>query len=92
MAATDLVAPLAETPERPIVTLTATLGAGDDFESVLERAGVSNDDTVGWSTSPGRPPPPSAKNTVGNFRRSITSNNRSFLRCPSVPWVPASTV
>jgi murein DD-endopeptidase MepM/ murein hydrolase activator NlpD len=44
VAAGDLVAPLAETPERPTVTLTATLGTGDDFESVLERAGVSNGD------------------------------------------------
>jgi murein DD-endopeptidase MepM/ murein hydrolase activator NlpD len=44
VAAGDLVAPLAETPERPIVTLTATLGTGDDLESALERAGVSNDD------------------------------------------------
>ena len=44
VAAGDLVAPLAETPERPTVTLTATLGTGDDLESVLERAGVSNDD------------------------------------------------
>jgi murein DD-endopeptidase MepM/ murein hydrolase activator NlpD len=44
VAAGDLVAPLAETPERPIVELTATLGTGDDFESALERAGVSNDD------------------------------------------------
>jgi murein DD-endopeptidase MepM/ murein hydrolase activator NlpD len=44
VAAGDLVRPLAETPERPIVDLTATLGQGDDLSSVLERAGVSNDD------------------------------------------------
>jgi len=44
VAAGDLVAPLAETPERPIIELTATLSPGDDLESVLERAGVSNDD------------------------------------------------
>ncbi|MGN6278627.1 MAG: M23 family metallopeptidase [Sphingomonas sp.] len=44
VAAGDLVAPLAETPERPIVELTATLGQGDDLSSTLERAGVSNDD------------------------------------------------
>jgi murein DD-endopeptidase MepM/ murein hydrolase activator NlpD len=41
MAATDLVRPLAETPERPVVELTATLGAGDGFARVLERAGVA---------------------------------------------------
>jgi murein DD-endopeptidase MepM/ murein hydrolase activator NlpD len=44
VAAGDLVAPLAETPERPIVELTATLGQGDDLSSALERAGVGNDD------------------------------------------------
>lgn len=41
MAANDLVRPLAETPERPIISLTATLGSGDSFQRVLERAGVS---------------------------------------------------
>ncbi|SKU02083.1 Uncharacterised protein [Mycobacteroides abscessus subsp. abscessus] len=42
--------------------------------------------------SPGRPPPPSAKNTVGSFMRSMRSKSLSFLWCPSAPWVPASTV
>lgn len=41
MAATDLVRPLAETPERPIISLTATLGSGDSFARMLQRAGVS---------------------------------------------------
>lgn len=40
MAATSFVRPLAETPERPIVELSATLGSGDDFAGVLRRAGV----------------------------------------------------
>ncbi|MGN6269419.1 MAG: M23 family metallopeptidase [Sphingomonas sp.] len=44
VAAGDLVAPLAETPERPIIELTATLGTGDNLSSALERAGVSNHD------------------------------------------------
>lgn len=44
IAANDLVMPLAETPERPIVELTATLGEGDDFTRMLRRAGVSQDD------------------------------------------------
>ena len=48
--------------------------------------------TTGWSVSPGRPPPPSAKKTTGSRIRSITSNIRSFLKCPTVPWVPARTV
>ncbi|WP_425229183.1 M23 family metallopeptidase [Sphingomonas sp.] len=46
MAATDLVVPLAEAPERPQVELAATLGAGDAFNHVLERAGVSLDDAA----------------------------------------------
>ena len=41
MAATDLVAPLAEAPERPRVELVAMLGQGDSFAAVLQRAGVS---------------------------------------------------
>lgn len=44
MAANDLVAPLNDTPERPVLTLTATLGQGDGFGRVLERAGVSQSD------------------------------------------------
>lgn len=49
-AATDLVAPLAETPERPIVELTATLGQGDDFARALQRAGVSGADAARTAT------------------------------------------
>ena len=41
MAPNDLVEPLAETPERPIIDLRATLGRGDGFARVLERAGVA---------------------------------------------------
>jgi murein DD-endopeptidase MepM/ murein hydrolase activator NlpD len=44
MAANDLVAPLNDTPERPVLSLTATLGQGDGFGRVLERAGVSQSD------------------------------------------------
>ncbi|OYY79711.1 MAG: hypothetical protein B7Y43_00095 [Sphingomonas sp. 28-62-20] len=44
MAANDLVRPLAETPERPIIELAATLGSGDSFGRVLERAGVGRDE------------------------------------------------
>ncbi|MCA1748361.1 MAG: M23 family metallopeptidase [Sphingomonadales bacterium] len=43
MAATGAVEPLADTPERPKVELTATLGRGDGFARVLERAGVARD-------------------------------------------------
>ncbi|CAA9541130.1 MAG: Membrane proteins related to metalloendopeptidases [uncultured Sphingosinicella sp.] len=41
MAASDAVEPLADAPERPSVDLLATLGFGDGFARVLERAGVA---------------------------------------------------
>jgi murein DD-endopeptidase MepM/ murein hydrolase activator NlpD len=41
MAATELVLPLAQAPERPVVELSATLGRGDAFDRALIRAGVS---------------------------------------------------
>lgn len=41
MAATDAVVALANAPERPTLELTASLGQGDGFARVLERAGVS---------------------------------------------------
>lgn len=44
MAANDLVRPLAEAPERPEIELSATLGQGDGFDRVLERAGVGRRD------------------------------------------------
>lgn len=43
MAATDAVEPLADTPERPRIELTATLGRGDGLSRVLERSGVARD-------------------------------------------------
>ena len=46
MAANDLVRPLAEAPERPEIELSATLGQGDGFGRVLERAGVGRRDAA----------------------------------------------
>lgn len=46
MAANDLVRPLAEAPERPEIELSATLGQGDGFDRVLERAGVGRRDAA----------------------------------------------
>jgi len=46
LAANDMVRPLAETPERPIIELTATLGDGDRLGSALQRAGVGRDDAA----------------------------------------------
>ncbi len=42
MAATDAVVELASVPERPSLDLVATLGEGDGFARVLERAGVGS--------------------------------------------------
>jgi murein DD-endopeptidase MepM/ murein hydrolase activator NlpD len=42
MAATRAVLRLRDVPERPRLDLVATLGAGDSFERMLERAGVSD--------------------------------------------------
>ena len=44
MAATALVEHLADTPERPQIQVTATLGTGDGFARVLQRAGVGADE------------------------------------------------
>jgi len=43
MAANELVANLAEAPERPVVELSATVGSGDRLARVLQRAGVARD-------------------------------------------------
>jgi murein DD-endopeptidase MepM/ murein hydrolase activator NlpD len=43
VAATALVERLADTPERPQIQVTATLGSGDGFARVLQRNGVSED-------------------------------------------------
>ena len=42
MAPTDAVVALSEAPERPILDLRATLGTGDGFARLLERAGVAS--------------------------------------------------
>lgn len=46
MAANDRVIALAASPERPTIELTATLGAGDSFARVLQRAGVGSGDVA----------------------------------------------
>ena len=44
VAANDLVLPLGDAPERPSLSLTASVGQGDGFARVLERAGVGGSD------------------------------------------------
>ncbi len=46
MAATDAVVSLAGSPERPRIELTATLGRGDSFARVLQRAGVGGSEAA----------------------------------------------
>lgn len=43
VAANAMVATLAEAPERPMMELSATVGAGDRLARVLQRAGVAKD-------------------------------------------------
>ncbi len=46
MGATLRVQPLAEAPERPTLQMTATLGQGDSFGRMLQRAGVGSGDAA----------------------------------------------
>jgi murein DD-endopeptidase MepM/ murein hydrolase activator NlpD len=46
LGATALVTPLTDTPERPIIETTATLGASEDLAAVLKRAGVGGSDAA----------------------------------------------
>ncbi len=46
MGATALVTPLETAPERPMVQLVATLGQGDSFARMLQRAGVGAGDAA----------------------------------------------
>jgi murein DD-endopeptidase MepM/ murein hydrolase activator NlpD len=46
MASNENVVSLGASPERPSITLTATLGAGDSFVRVLQRAGVAGSEST----------------------------------------------
>lgn len=46
LAATSAVRPLTDTPERPILELTATLGNGSALAGVLKRSGVGAEDAA----------------------------------------------
>jgi murein DD-endopeptidase MepM/ murein hydrolase activator NlpD len=46
MAATDAVQTLTDTPERPTLQLTTSIGQGDGFARALERAGVGSDEAA----------------------------------------------
>ncbi len=59
MGPTDAVASLTQTPERPMIQLSAAIGSGDSFAHALARAGVSSTDSravmamLGPDVSPG---------------------------------------
>ena len=63
-------------------------------DSRAKRAKVwqSSPATPCQSTSPGRPPPPSANSTTGSCQRSASASRRSLLAWLYTPCVPASTV
>jgi murein DD-endopeptidase MepM/ murein hydrolase activator NlpD len=46
MGPTDAVEPLLDSPERPTLTLVATIGAGDGFARALERTGIAPADAA----------------------------------------------
>jgi murein DD-endopeptidase MepM/ murein hydrolase activator NlpD len=46
LAPTAAVVPLVDTPERPVLELTATLSSGDALSRSLQRAGVGSDDAA----------------------------------------------
>jgi murein DD-endopeptidase MepM/ murein hydrolase activator NlpD len=46
MGATALVVPIASAPERPSIRMVATLGEGDSFSRMLQRAGVGASDAL----------------------------------------------
>lgn len=50
MAANDMVVPLTDTPERPMIELTASISQGDGLARVLQRAGVSTAEAVRVTT------------------------------------------
>lgn len=50
LAATGAVELLTDTPERPRIELSATIGQGDGFARVLERAGVARDEATAVAT------------------------------------------
>ena len=76
MGPTDAVAPLRETPERPMIELSAAIGTGDSFGRALSRAGVSPADAgividlLGKDVAPGRVVPGTRLNIVLGRRTS----------------------
>ena len=83
---------MAALPAKHRPEVMPTIGTSPLSRAQRWKAMTSRPATPGMSVSPGRPPPPSAKNTTGSRCRSITSKSRSFLSWFRLPWVPARTV
>ena len=67
-------------------------GTRPDSRAKLEKVATCRPATMGMSTSPGRPPPPSANSTTGSFCARAMPSMRSVFWWLRMPWVPASTV
>ena len=76
--------------QRPCTT--PTTGTWPDSAANWLKVWLSSPATMGMSTSPGRPPPPSANSTIGSFHWCVTPSSRSFFLWLRQPCVPASTV
>ena len=83
---------IAALPAKQYPALTPTSGTSPDSSAKYRNAIVSRPDAPMPSVSPGRPPPPSVKNTIGRRSRLDSSKRRSFLRWFCMPCVPARTV
>lgn len=80
MGPTDAVAPLTETPERPIIQLAAAIGSGDSFARALSRAGVSSADSRAIAELLGKDVAPGALDP--GTRLDITLGRRPNRRVP----------
>ena len=67
-------------------------GTWPDSAAKRPKVVQSSPATPSQSTSPGRPPPPSANSTTGKRCSAASASSRSLLRWLNTPWVPASTV
>ena len=67
-------------------------GTWPDNAARLRKVVQSSPATPSQSTSPGRPPPPSAHSTSGQRWRAASASRRSLLAWLKTPCVPASTV
>jgi len=80
MGATALAVPIAQAPERAMVQLTATLGQGDSFGRMLQRAGVGSADAARVSDMVGANAP--LAGMAPGTRFDLTLGRRSAAGAP----------